>query len=193
MRYGYARVSSKGQATDGTSLDTQTQQLKDYGCTEIVAEAYTGTKAHRPKLDQLTQKLQAGDELVVTKLDRIARSLTAGLELFEQMDNKGVRVTVLNMGTMSGDPASRLMRNVMLAVAEFERDMIYERTREGLERAHEQGKHEGRPPKTTTEELALYKELVDNDELTVTQAAQELGISRACWYASIKRMDSKAA
>ena len=188
MRYGYARVSSKGQATDGTSLDTQTKQLQAYGYSEVITEAYTGTTAHRPHLTELIQKLRSGDELVVTKLDRIARSLTAGLELFEEMDKKGVRVTVLNMGTMSGDPASRLMRNVMLAVAEFERDMIYERTREGLSRAHEQGKHEGRPQKLTQDTIKHYKGLVDTKELSVKQVTEQLGISRSCWYASLKRL-----
>lgn len=182
-RYGYARVSSRGQATDGTSLATQREQLERAGCGEVVEEVYTGTKRSRPALDGLLDRLAEGDELVVCKLDRIARSLQAGLDLFEEMDSRGVRVTVLNMGTMSGDPASRLMRNVMLAVAEFERDMIYERTREGLARAHEEGRREGRPRKEVDAgELSRHRGLVEAGEETVVEACRELGVGRTTWY-----------
>lgn len=183
MRYGYARVSSPGQAVDGTSLDSQRRQLEASGCDVVVEECFTGTKRHRPQLDALLGRLAEGDELYVCKLDRIARSLQAGLELFEEMDGRGVRVTVLDMGTMSGDPASRLMRNVMLAIAEFERDRIYERTREGLARAHERGRHEGRPRKLVDpDELGRHRALVESGEETVREACAALGIGRTTWY-----------
>ncbi|MBP3884058.1 MAG: recombinase family protein [Olsenella sp.] len=183
MRYGYARVSSRGQAVDGSSLESQRRQLEANGCDQVVEECFTGTKRHRPQLDALLDRLVEGDELYVCKLDRIARSLQAGLDLFEEMDRRGVRVTVLNMGTMSGDPASRLMRNVMLAVAEFERDMIYERTREGLERAHEQGRREGRPRKAIdSTEFGRHRTLVESKEETVNEACAALGIGRTKWY-----------
>lgn len=186
-KYGYARVSSHGQATDGTSLESQRAQLERAGCVEVVEEVYTGTASSRPALDQLLARLVEGDELVVCKLDRIARSLQVGLSFFEEMDSRNIRVTVLNMGTMSGDPASRLMRNVMLAVAEFERDMIYERTREGLARAHEQGRREGRPRKSVdADALASHRLLVENGEETVTDACKALGIGRTTWYKMAK-------
>lgn len=182
-RYGYARVSSRGQAADGTSLATQRERLLAAGCSEVVEEAYTGTALHRPALDALLARLRPGDELVVCKLDRVARSLRAGLALFEEMDGRGVRVTVLNMGTMSGDPASRLMRNVMLAVAEFERDMIYERTREGLAAAHAEGRREGRRPVAVDAgELRRHREAVASGAETVAQACEALGVSRSTWY-----------
>ncbi len=79
--YGYARVSTKGQAKDGNSLENQEQQLIEYGATEIYKDSFTGTKLDRPQLDKLLEKLQDGDTLIVTKLDRIARSMTHGSEL----------------------------------------------------------------------------------------------------------------
>ncbi len=85
MIYGYARVSTKGQAKDGNSLEAQEAALKEAGATEVYADAFTGTKAHRPELDKLMEVMQAGDTLKVTKLDRIARSATQGIELVQSL------------------------------------------------------------------------------------------------------------
>lgn len=83
MIYGYARVSTKGQAKDGNSLEAQETALREAGATEVYADAFTGTKAHRPQLDNLMEVLQPGDKLVVTKLDRVARSTIQGIELIQ--------------------------------------------------------------------------------------------------------------
>jgi len=183
-RYGYARVSSRGQAADGTSLDTQEATLREQGCTEVVREAFTGHSEHRPALDALMARLTSGDELVVTKMDRFARSLSDGLTLLDEMDGRGVRVTVLNVGTLAGDPASRLLRNVMLAVAEFERDMIAERTSEGKRRARERpGWREGRPRATSHgHPRAWHEDRIGRGEETVAQACADMGIGRSTWY-----------
>ncbi len=131
MKYGYARVSTKGQARDGNSLESQEKALKEAGAEKIYMDAFTGTKAHRPELDKLIKVLSDGDMLIVTKLDRIARSTIQGIELIESLLNKGVVVHVLNIGIMDNTPTGRLIRNIFLAFAEFERDMIVERTQEG--------------------------------------------------------------
>ena len=131
MVYGYARVSTQMQAKDGNSLEVQKRLLKEKGAEEIYSDAFTGTKAHRPELDKLLDKLQAGDKLVITKLDRIARSASQGIDLIQSLLDKGITVHVLNMGLLDNTPTGKLIRTIMLAFAEFERDMIVERTQEG--------------------------------------------------------------
>ena len=131
MVYGYARVSTRGQAKDGNSLEAQENALRSAGATKIYADAFTGTRTKRPELDKLMSVLQSGDTLIVTKLDRIARSATQGIELIEMLLDKGIVVHVLNMGLMDNTPTGKLIRNIMLAFIEFERDMIVERTSEG--------------------------------------------------------------
>ena len=146
MIYGYCRVSTQMQARDGNSLEAQQKILKENGAEEIYLDAFTGTKAHRPELDKLINKLQTGDKLIITKLDRIARSASQGIELIQSLLDRGVAVHVLNMGLLDNTPAGKLIRNIMLAFAEFERDMIIERTQEGKAIAKRQPDFkEGRP------------------------------------------------
>ena len=148
MVYGYAHVSTKGQAKDGNSLEAQENALRVAGTAEVYADAFTGTKSRRPELDKLLAVMQPGDTLKVTKLDRIARSATQGIELIQSLIDKGITVHVLNMGMMDNTPTGKLVRNVMLAFAEFERDMIVERTGEGKAVARQNPDFkEGRPPK----------------------------------------------
>lgn len=131
FRFFYARVSTKGQAKDGNSLEAQEQALMNAGASTVYSDAFTGTKSHRPQLDLLLGELKEGDTIAVTKLDRIARSASQGMELIQSLLDRGINVHVLNMGLMDNSPTGRLIRNVMLAFAEFERDMIVERTSEG--------------------------------------------------------------
>ncbi|MFG6330070.1 MAG: recombinase family protein [Lachnospiraceae bacterium] len=146
MVYGYCRVSTNMQAKDGNSLEVQEKLLKENGAEEIYSDAFTGTKAHRPELDKLLDKLQQGDKLVITKLDRIARSAAQGTELIQTLLDNGITVHVLNMGLMDNTPTGKLIRSIMLAFAEFERDMIIERTQEGKAIAKKQPDfREGRP------------------------------------------------
>ena len=147
MIYGYARVSSAGQAIDGNSLEAQSELLKANGAQKIFSDVYTGTKLHRPELDKLMAEIQPGDTLIVAKLDRIARSAKNGLELIDQFIDRGVSVNILNMGVMNNSPTGKVIRTVMLAFAEFERDMIVERTREGKKAAN--------PPSMTATSLTF--------------------------------------
>ena len=161
MIYGYARVSTKGQAKDGNSLESQEQQLREAGAVEICSDSFTGTKMDRPELDKLLEKLSEGDTLIVTKLDRIARSMTQGSELVTKLIEKGIRVHILNIGVMDNTPASKLIRNIFFAFSEFERDMIVERTQEGKAIAKtKSGFKEGRPKKFTQEQLAHALQLL---------------------------------
>lgn len=148
--YGYCRVSTAGQAKNGNSLDEQVEKLANVGATEIYKESYTGTKLERPELMKLLSKLKEGDTVVVTKLDRLARSASQGTELIDGLLAMGVNVHVLNMGLMDNTNVGRLIRNIMFAFAEFERDMIVERTQEGKYIAKQkEGFSEGRPKKFT--------------------------------------------
>lgn len=160
--YGYARVSTAGQAKDGNSLEVQERTLKENGATVIYADSFTGTKLDRPKLNELLGLLQEGDTLIVTKLDRIARSLTEGSSLVNELIGRKVRVNILNIGVMDTTPASKLIRNIFFSFAEFERDMIVERTQEGKAVAKTRdGFKEGRPKEYTPEQLRHAVELLE--------------------------------
>lgn len=192
MVYGYARVSSAGQQIYGTSLDGQEEQLRANGAQTIYREAFTGTKKHRPELDKLLSELKEGDTLIVTKLDRVARSTKDGIELLDSLANRGVIVHILNMGRLDGTPTGRLMRNILLAFAEFERDMIVERTSDGKAIARMNPNYrEGRKPVEYDREVFLeLLPAVRAGNLTVTDAAGKLGISRAKWYRIEKELDA---
>ena len=169
--YGYARVSTAGQK-DGNSLEVQERALKEAGATEIYSESYTGTKKDRPVLNELLEKLQAGDTLAVTKLDRMARSAIAGAELVQELLDRGIKVYILNMGMLDNTPASKLVRQIFFAFAEFERDMIVERTQEGKAIAKtKEGFKEGRPQKYSKEQLDLAMEL--RKTYSIKQVAQK--------------------
>ncbi|MGX8687359.1 MAG: recombinase family protein [bacterium] len=163
MIYGYARVSTKGQAKDGNGLDVQKAALEAAGAEEIYEEAFTGTKKDRPVLNKLLNELQQGDTLVVTKLDRIARSASQGAELVKGLLEKGVTVRILNMGILDDTPAGKLVTTVMFAFAEFERDMIVERTQEGKAIARlNPNFREGRPRKFSPIQIQHALSLLDD-------------------------------
>ncbi len=140
MIYGYARVSSIGQARDGNSLEAQHKALADRGCSEIYSEAYTGITTDRPELAKIISKIQKGDTLMVTKLDRFSRSATEGVALIKQLHEKGIIIEILNMGRADDTPMGRLMVTMLLAFAEFEHDQIIERLATGKAIAKAHGK-----------------------------------------------------
>lgn len=188
MVYGYCRVSTQTQAKDGNSLEAQKNLLKENGAEEIYSDAFTGTKAHRPELDKLLAVLQAGDKLVVTKLDRIARSASQGIELVQTLLDKGITVHVLNMGLLDNTPTGKLIRNIMLAFAEFERDMIIERTQEGKAIAKRQPDfREGRPPLYSRKQIQHALELLKDH--SYRQVTELTGISKS----TLIRAKNKAA
>ena len=148
MIYGYARVSTRGQAKDGNSLENQEAILKEHGAEVIYSDSVTGRNLDRPNLKKLLSEIKEGDTLIVTKLDRIARSLTQGSELVNHLIDMGIKVNILNIGIMDNTPSSRLTRNIFFSFAEFERDMIVERTQEGKMIAKQSNDYrEGRPYK----------------------------------------------
>ena len=169
MIYGYARVSS---------LEAQEKALRESGANEIYVDAFTGTKTDRPEFDKLMDKIQKGDTLIVTKLDRFARSMTQGSELVSDLVEKGIKVYILNIGVMDNTPSSKLIRNVFFAFAEFERDMIVERTMEGKAIAKQNPDfREGRPKKYSRKQIEHALELLESN--SYKQVEDMTGISKS--------------
>lgn len=180
--YGYARVSTKGQAKDGNSLESQVETLRENGAVEIYSDSFTGTKTDRPEFNKLLKVLKPGDILMVTKLDRFARSMTQGSELVNELIQRGIKVNILNIGMMDNTPASKLIRNIFFSFAEFERDMIVERTQEGKSIAKtKEGFKEGRPKKYTKKQLdnALSMLSVNGGDKSYKEVSELLGISKS--------------
>ena len=185
MRYGYARISTRGQVK-GNSLEEQRQQLIDSGCDEVIEEQYTGTTTERPQLDALMTRLNVGDTLMVTKLDRLARSAMEGANLIKGLTDKGIRVNILNMGEVDERPQGRLMLHILLAFAEFERDMIVERTQAGKAIARTKaGFREGRPPIDKARKEAAV-DMVLNGGKSYKEAAAAVGISKSTLVRAIR-------
>lgn len=187
MIYGYARVSTKGQAKDGNSLEAQEKALKEAGATKIYTDAFTGTKTDRPEFDKLMDELKNGDTLIVTKLDRFARSMSQGSELVSELIDKGIKVYILNIGIMDNTPSSKLIRNVFFAFAEFERDMIVERTQEGKTIAKQNPDFkEGRPKKYSKKQIEHALELLVNH--SYKQVEDLTGISKSTLIRAKRKM-----
>lgn len=185
MLYGYARVSTRGQI-NGNSLEEQRQQLVDAGCECVIEEQYTGTTMDRPELDRVLSKLQSGDTLMVTKLDRLARSATEGAKLIKKLIDKGINVNILNMGKVDERPQGRLMLHILLAFAEFERDMIVERTQAGKAIARTKaGFREGRPPIDKARKDAAV-DMVINGGKSYKEAATAVGISKSTLVRAVR-------
>lgn len=171
MIYGYARVSTVSQ-----ELDVQIQALENEGATVIYKEKFTGTKTDRPQLNELMERLQEGDKLVVTKLDRLARNTKEGIEIIERLFEKGVKVHVLNVGLLENTTMGRFFLQTLLAVAEMERNLIVERTQEGKAIAKQQaGFREGRPNKYSKQQLDHAMGLLINHSFK--QVSELTGIS----------------
>ena len=187
MKYGYGRVSSKGQRLYGTSYQEQKDILLEHGVSEdnIYTDAYTGKKMSRKGFDKVLSLLVSGDELVVCKLDRLARTAAEGSLLVKQLVDMGVKVNILNMGIADNTPMGRLMVTVLFAFAEYERDMIVERTTAGkaYKREHEPLYREGRKP-IAIDSVRFQKIAQKQKEgfMTVNDCCRELGISRSTWY-----------
>lgn len=202
MIFGYARVSTTGQAKDGNGLEAQEKALKEAGAAIIYKDSFTGKSMDRPQFEEMNQvlteraekrltgEITENDVLVVTKLDRIARTAVQGSAYIDKLLDKGISVNVLNIGILNNSASGRLIRHVMLAFAEFERDLIIQRTREGKEIARlKEGYREGRPRKYTDEELDHAMNLLMNGS-TYRSVSVSTGISVSTLTRERKRRKS---
>jgi DNA invertase Pin-like site-specific DNA recombinase len=172
-RIAYARVSTAGQ-----DLDTQNRALVGVGVLpgDIYAEHISGAKADRPELANALRALRPGDALVVTKLDRLARSLKDLLAIVERIEATGASLVVIDQAVDTSTPAGRLFLQVVGAVAEFERALISERTKQALV-GRPRGRQGGRPRALTGKRLQRARDLVDARELTMAEIAAAVGVS----------------
>ena len=179
MIYGYARVSTAMQGRDGNSLEDQVKALEEYGCQEIVQEAFSGKTMDRPQFSLLLDKLQEGDTLVVSKLDRFARTTIDGFQTVQELFNKGVKVHILNMGLIENTNVGRLILTIFLGFAEFERCTIAERCASGKAIARQNPNYrEGRPKKYSKAQLSHALSLLD-DGNTYKHVEELTGISKS--------------
>lgn len=189
MIYGYARVSTRSQAKDGNSLDAQEKLLRESGAEEIFVDSFTGTKLERPEFDKLLNQILDGDTLIVTKLDRFARSVSQASDLITQLIDKGITVNVLNLGILSNSSVSTLMRNVLLSFAQFERDMIVERTQEGKAIARQNPDfREGRPPLYKKKQIEHALEMLADH--SYMQVEELTGISKSTLIRAKRKRDN---
>lgn len=175
--YGYAREGIS-QAKAENSLDAQKNALKAAGATEVFADTFTGTKLERPEFDRLNALLKGGDTLIVTKLDKLARTVGQASEMIADLISRRITVNVLNLGILDNSSTSELMRKTLIAFAQFEREMIVERTQEGRAIARtKEGYSEGRPKKYTEEQIKNAMELLNDN--SYTQVSAMTGISKS--------------
>jgi DNA invertase Pin-like site-specific DNA recombinase len=182
MKYGYKRVSARGQQINGNSLTAQEEALKAAGAEKIYSDTMTGTKMSRPNLDKLLSVIKPQDTFIVTKLDRVARTAAQGILFIQALLEKDVIVHVLNMGIIDNSPMSRAIRTMMLAFAELERDLIVERTTEGKAIAKLKPDYKDGRPYLEVPEFGEYYDKVCGGEISVSDAVKKLGISRSKWY-----------
>ena len=172
MILGYARVS-----TDDQSLDGQTDALTAAGAERIFADKISGSARRRPELDQLLDHLRPGDVVVVTKYDRLARSLRDLLDIVEVIKQRGAGFRSLAEDIDTTTPAGRLVFHVFASIAQFERERISERTREGLAAARKRGRIGGRPPALSPDQRAEVVKMRDEEGRQLAEIARLFKVS----------------
>lgn len=174
---GYARVSTSDQ-----NPDAQTDQLDAYGCEKLFIDTTSGTLSSRPSLTMLMDYVRAGDTVVVTKLDRLGRSVKHLEELAGQLADKDVALVAISQGIDTKTAGGRLFFHVLAAIAEFEHDLIVERTRDGLSAAKARGRMGGAKQKVTPLMAEQMQAMYQKPNVTAQDVADAFGVSRATVY-----------
>lgn len=187
MKFGYARVSTTGQ-DEALQLDA----LEQAGCDRIFTDQASGATSTRPALDELLGMVRRGDTLVIWRLDRLGRSLRHLLEVVGDLEQRGVALRSLTESIDTASPSGRLTFHVFGAMAQFERDLIRERTKAGLAAARARGRVGGRPTVWTPEKVEQAHRLLA-DGKSVSTVAKVLGVSRASVYRAIQLADGPHA
>lgn len=181
MRIGYARVSTQEQ-----NLDLQKDALTRAGCERIMEDVASGKAQHRSGLEQLRQVLRRGDVLVVWRLDRLGRSLRHLIDLLSELEHDGVGFQSLQESIDTTSPGGKLVFHIFGALAEFERNLIRERTKAGLQAARARGRKGGRPKRLGFEQRRIAVSLYHQKQHTVEEICQTLGISKPTLYAYLR-------
>lgn len=181
MKFGYMRVSTIDQ-----NLDRQKKQLEDFGCERIFFEKLTGTKRDRPELNHLLEFLRPKDTVVVTDLTRLSRSTKDLIEITELISKKGAHLKSLKESWLDTTTAhGKMLFTIFAGIAQFERDLTSERTKEGILAARKRGKLPGRPK--ADEEKIQYALYLMEQGLSRTDAAEKAGISRMTLYRKLQK------
>lgn len=180
MRIGYARVSTQDQ-----NLDLQRDALKHVGCDKIVEDTASGGRTQRTGLDRARELLRPGDVLVVWRLDRLGRSLRHLIELLTELEQAGIGFQSITEAIDTTTPGGKLVFHIFGALAEFERNLIRERTKAGLEAARARGRKGGRRKKLSPQQRALALDLYRQHKHPVHEICRTLGISKPTLYAYV--------
>lgn len=186
MLVGYARVSTEDQ-----HLHLQIDALKAHGCEKIFTDQRSGKNTDRPGLKQALDFLREGDTLVVWKLDRLGRSLQDLIQIVNQLQERGIEFRSLQENMDTSSPGGKLIFHIFGALAEFEREIIRERTMAGLKAARARGRLGGRPRKLDKNKVKMVLDLYHSGNYTVGQICELYGISRQTLYNYLK--ESKAS
>lgn len=184
MKIGYVRVSTKEQ-----NLSLQLDALKEEGCKKVFQEKISGAKADRPELRNMINQLREGDVIVTWKLDRLGRSLRDLVNLVNEIQDKGAGLKSLNDSIDTATSQGKLTFRLFASLAEFERDIIRERTKAGLETARARGRKGGRPKglsKEAKDKAIIAETLYTKGEMSVTEICKHLGIARSTLYKYLK-------
>ena len=177
MNIGYARVSTQDQ-----NLDLQNDALKAAGCDKIYTDKMSGAKTNRPGLEEILGFIRKGDTLVVWKLDRLGRSLKHLIQVLNQLDERGVYFKSIQESLDTSTPGGKLIFHVFGALAEFERDIIRERTMAGLAAARARGRKGGRPRKLSKKQVEMAKKLMNDPTISIGEICRTMGVSKATLY-----------
>lgn len=186
MKIGYARVSTEDQV-----LDLQKDALKSSGCEEIYEEHASGKSTDRPALEACLRSLRSGDTLCVWRLDRLGRNLADLVRIVTELDAKGVAFVSLTERIETGSPAGKLVFHVFAALAEFERNLIRERTVAGLDSARKRGRTGGRPKKVSSRDLPMLAALMRDPNQNPSDIAERFGVHRSTLYRLAKSADTE--
>jgi DNA invertase Pin-like site-specific DNA recombinase len=186
MRIGYARVSTLDQ-----NPNLQRDALEDAGCKKVIVDQVSGTVAQRPGLEKVKELLRPGDTLVVWRLDRLGRSLRDLIEWVRYLDEHGVGLRSLHEAIDTTTPTGRLTFHLFGALAEFERNLIQERTQAGLDAARARGRKGGRRKALNADKRQLVSELYAQKKLPVIKICEMMGISKPTFYKYIREQQAK--
>ena len=187
MKYGYARVSTKDQ-----NLDMQIDALKQYGCQKIFSEHAKGAKTDRPEWLELLKQIKNGDSLIIWKLDRMGRSLSHLISIVNELIEKNISIISLNDPIDTSSIQGKFMFNIFASLAEFEKDLIRERTMAGLRSARIRGKMGGRPKglsKEAQRRACMAEALYAQKEFSINEIIQQLNISKTTLYKYLRTRD----
>ena len=183
MKVGYVRVS-----TDEQNTARQEEMMKHMGVEKVFVEKISGKDTDRPELQALLDYVREGDTVVVESYSRFARSTRDLLNLLYQLESKGVEFISVKENFDTSTPQGELMLTIFAGLAQFEREVMLQRQREGIEIAKAAGKYKGRRKKQIPDFMDYYKK-VQTGDMTVTKACEELRISRSTWYHHLKTLD----